>query len=174
VTAVTAIQVSTAAEKHRLPLKLVLAVIQVESGGDTYAWNPEPKYRYLWDVRNKRPFRPLTRDEILSEVPPFDFYALKGDKDQEYWAQQASWGLMQVMGAVAREHGFLGPYLTELTDPETGLEFGCAHLASQYEWANRDVTKTLAAYNGGHSGNSRPPYRNADYASKVEAAMLNI
>lgn len=37
------------------------------------------------------------------------------------------WGVMQVMGGVAREVGFKGSFLTELCDPEVGIESAVAH-----------------------------------------------
>lgn len=112
-----------------LPLPFVLAVIQVESGGDTFAWNPEPHYRYLYNVRRKAPFRALTAAEKFSEQPPADFPSLAGDRDAEWWGQQASWGLMQVMGAVARELGMRG-HIPSLCDPQIGIRYGCMHLAN--------------------------------------------
>lgn len=114
---------------HGLPPSLVRAVIQVESSWNPWAWNPEPRYRFLWDVRRNIPFRTLTQDEIASESPPADFPFLAGDRDQEWWGQQASWGAMQIMGAVAREVGFSGRYLTELCDPMVGVHFGCLYLS---------------------------------------------
>lgn len=163
-----------AAERHGLPPDMVLAVITIESSWEPYAWNPEPRYRYLWDVRQRRPFRALTSDEVTSKFPPSDFSTLAGDADQEFWGQQASWGLMQVMGAVAREHGFRGAYLPMLCDPLLNLEYGCKHLAMQYRWARSNITQTLAAYNGGRGGNVKPPYRNAAYALKVQQKMTNL
>ena len=91
------------AAAHGLPPLLITALVEQESAGDPYAWNPEPRYRYLWDVKRNAPFRTPTEAERASEIPPHDFPTLGGDRDQEWWGQQASWGLMQVMGAVARE-----------------------------------------------------------------------
>lgn len=146
---------------------LIAAQIQVESAGCEYAWNPEPAYKYLWDVKKKKPFRQLTYPEILSEVPPIDFPTLAGDRDQEWWAQQSSWGLMQVLGAVARELGFSAPYLTELCDPVANLSIGCTKLAQLMDWAKGNRIQALAAYNGGKGGNEKPPFRNQAYADKV-------
>jgi soluble lytic murein transglycosylase-like protein len=78
---------------------------------------------------------------------------------------------MQVMGAVAREHGFKGKYLPALCDPRTNIEVGCEHLASLYLWARGNMTQTLAAYNGGKGGNSTAPYRNIAYALRVMARI---
>jgi hypothetical protein len=137
------------AKAFRFQPALVLAVIWTESGGDQCAWNPEPAYRYLWNVRTNAPFRALTPGESASESPPSDFPFLAGDRDQEWWAQQASWGLMQPMGAVARECGFKGPYLTRLVqDPELNLQIGCTHLRKQLDAAG-NVRDALRRYNGG-------------------------
>lgn len=143
--------VARAVEYHGLPARLVAAIIAQESAGKPWAWNPEPRYRYFWDVRARTPFRLVTTAEIASQFPPADFPALAGDRDQEWWAQQASWGLMQVMGAVAREHGYPGPYLTELCDPQVGVDYGCRHLS---RLAQRHLDRVgwpgvIAAYNAG-------------------------
>jgi soluble lytic murein transglycosylase-like protein len=162
-------EVLTTASQFKLEPELVLAQVSVESDGNPYAWNPEPVYRYLWNVKQGKPFRPLTPAEILSERPPKDFPCLVGDPDQEFWAQQASWGLMQVMGAVARERGFTESYLTELTVPTLNLSVGCSLLAHLLRWSKNNKIQALAAYNGGKGGNSTPPYRNTSYALKVQS-----
>lgn len=164
--------VGRAAVRHGLEIGLVRAVVLVESSGNPYAWNPEPKYRYVWDVRRWAPFRPLTPVEAEMSRPPADFGALAGDPDQEWWGQRASWGLMQVMGAVARERGFRGPYLTELVDPPIGLDAGCRVLAGLLRWAKGDVDAAVAAFNGGTVGNQPGgPLRNAEYSRKVLALV---
>jgi hypothetical protein len=145
--------IGKAAIKHQLEIGLVRGVVHVESSGDPHAWNPEPRYAYLWDVRHWRPFRRLNGHEAASCMPPADFPTLAGDRDQEWWGQRASWGLMQVMGAVAREHGFRGPYLTALCQVETGLHYGCLHLARLLRGAKGDVGLALARYNGGGTPN---------------------
>lgn len=159
--------IKATAALHRLDAMLIMRVVIVESAGNPWAWNPEPRYRYFWDMRVNRPFRTITAEEQRDEFPPIDFRAISGDNDQEWWAQQASWGLMQVMGAVAREHGFRGSYLTELLESVTGLHYGCLHLGAMLRWADGDVERALAAYNGGTGGNARRPFRNAEYAEHV-------
>lgn len=134
-----------------VPVELVGAIVLTESGGVAARWKVEPPYRYLWDVKRAKPYRMLTHAEIASERAPEDFHALGGQsRDTEWWGQQASWGLMQVMGAVARENGFKEAF-PALCNPEAGLHFGCAHLADlvrhykgRYGWAG-----VVAAYNAG-------------------------
>jgi hypothetical protein len=160
------------AKGHDLNPQLVAAMVMVESSGDHTAWNPEQKYRYFWDVKLWKPFRKVTDEENTSEFPPKDFHSLAGDADNEWWAQQASWGVMQVMGAVAREHGYRESYLTGLCrDVPTGLLFGCRVLQGHLRWAKGIVPQAVAAYNGGRVGNQTAPYRNAAYVEKVYAAM---
>lgn len=67
----------------------------------------------------------------------------------EKMSRATSFGLMQVMGQVAREFGFAGDYLTELVDPVIGLEYGCKKLARCMDRANADVRQALLLYNGG-------------------------
>lgn len=161
-------EIVVAAGARGLDPDLVQAVVERESAYDPAAWNPEPRYRWLWDVRADRPFRAIGASEAAYKFPPADFRAPLGvEPDAEWWGQQASWGLMQIMGANAREHGFRGKFLTELVrDPILNLNLGCAYLAQQMAWAGRQykgtqagsVTvirrKALAAYNAGTAGST--------------------
>lgn len=149
---------------------LVEALVIVESGGDPDAWKPEPRYPYLWDVREGKPFRELTLEESIRNFPPKDFPALAGSSIQEWQGQRASWGLMQVMGAVAREYGFTGPYLTTLCSrPEVNLDKGTKVLARVLKRANGNVREALGIYNAGWGGRFSEP--GLKYADKVLATM---
>lgn len=161
--------IAAAAATHRIDPAILTALVQVESGGQPFAWNPEPRYQYLWDVRHGRPFRAITAAEGASEIPPPDFPCLAGDADQEWWAQQASWGLCQLMGAVAREHGCRVPYLPALGDPFLNLTLGASHLAELLAWAQRDVRRALGAYNAGKGRATSTA--GVAYANRVLLAM---
>jgi soluble lytic murein transglycosylase-like protein len=163
--------VALAAITHDLPHELINAIIQVESGGNTWAYNPEPHYMYLWDVRKNAPFRRPQSAELSNKTPPADFPTIAGDRDQEWWAQQASWGLMQVMGAVAREHGLRAPYLPILCDPAVGIEYGCKHLAvlrSRF-FGRAGWPGVIAAYNAGSPVVQNGVFVNQGYVDKVLA-----
>jgi hypothetical protein len=167
-------QAAAAATAASLPLSLVMAVIETESSGRPHAWKPEPPYRYLWDVRLKKPFRKLTPAEIKSELAPDDFPAWPGeDQEKEWWGQQASWGLMQVMGGVAREMGFVGDMHPEMcTRPEEGLLRGCKYLAlCVRRWGS--IERGVSAYNAGSprlaAGGG---FENQAYVDKVLGAQL--
>jgi soluble lytic murein transglycosylase-like protein len=96
----------SAAARHSLDPALVCAVVEQESAWDTHAIRYESAFR----VRYVAPLG----------LPP-----------TEEVARSISWGLMQVMGHVAREHGFSAKFLSALCDPATGLDIGCAVLASK-------------------------------------------
>lgn len=169
-----------AAGKYRLDPDLVQAICEQESTYRPNAWNPEPRFRWFWDVRRNKPFRPITPIEALSKFPPKDFPAPVGvDADAEYWGQQASWGLMQVMGAVARQMGFKGAFLTETLNPTINLDLGGDYFQLLlHQMTARAapgigdrvvLASTLADWNGGPSGNLPDLIqdRNRDYASDV-------
>ena len=58
----------------------------------------------------------------------------------------------QIMGAVARELGFSGPFLTSILEPSINLNLAAQYLKKLQEWSEYDLTKTLAAYNAGKGG----------------------
>jgi soluble lytic murein transglycosylase-like protein len=71
---------------------------------------------------------------------------------------------MQVMGQVAREHGFTGKFLSALCDAATGLDIGCAVLASRISAAAGNIDHALELWNGG---------ANPDYAAEVLARLAH-
>lgn len=153
-----------------VPVALVGAIIQRESAGNTWAIRVEPPYRYLWNVAMGKPFRPLTKDERVSETPPADFPAPIGVSAATEWqGQQTSWGLMQVMGAVARECGLTERYLTILCDPSRGVRYGCLYLKrllSRYSV----MEDAVAAYNAGTPRRTiTGVYENKPYVDAVMA-----
>lgn len=165
--------IQAAAATAGLDVAFVGAIIRVESSGEPFSWKPEPRYSYLWDVARKRPFRALMSDEIGSASAPPDFPSLAGSRDQEWTGQRSSWGLCQVMGAVAREEGFTAPYLTELVDPAANLTVGCRHIRSLVAWAGpNNLTQAAAAYNAGR-GNWQSS-AGTQYARRVLQAMAAI
>src|SRR5271169_4119181 len=125
----------TVASDHELDQALVCAVAEQESAWDSDAMRYEPEFR-------ARYVAPL-------QLPP-----------TEEIARSLSWGLLQVMGQVAREHGFTGKFLSALCDPSAGLEIGCAVLIAKLAQSSGDITKALLLWNGGG---------NPDYATEVLA-----
>jgi soluble lytic murein transglycosylase-like protein len=125
------------AARHALDPALVCAVVEQESAWDAHAIRYEPGFR--------------TRYVAPLGLPP-----------TEEVARSISWGLMQVMGQVAREHGFSGKFLSALCDPAAGLDIGCAVLATKLSAAGGNLARALELWNGG---------ANADYAPQVLARI---
>jgi len=136
-----------AAAKHSisgaLDGALVCAIVEQESAWDTHAIRYEPAFR--------------TRYVAPLGLPP-----------TEEIARSISWGLMQVMGQVAREHAFDRKFLSALCEPELGLDTGCAVFAAKLSstrdttGAAGDVTRALQLWNGG---------ANPNYAAQVLARI---
>jgi soluble lytic murein transglycosylase-like protein len=127
----------TIAERHGVDETLVCAVVEQESGWETHAMRYEPGFRahYVAPLR----------------LPP-----------TEEIARSISWGLMQVMGQVAREHGFTGKFLSALGEPNVGMAIGCDVLAGKISAAGNDIWRALEFWNGG---------ANPDYAAQVIARV---
>jgi soluble lytic murein transglycosylase-like protein len=128
---------------HGLDPALVCAVIEQES-----AWNP-------WAVRYEPGF-------LSRYVAPL--YTAGKLSATEAYTRAMSWGLMQVMGQVAREAGFEEASLAELCDPFVGVDWGCRLLAARMARAKGDVATALLTWNGG---------ANPDYPAEVLARTRN-
>jgi soluble lytic murein transglycosylase-like protein len=128
----------SSAQQHSLDPALVCAVVEQESAWDTHAMRYEPAFR-------SRYVAPLG-------LPP-----------TEEIARSISWGLLQVMGQVAREHGFSGKSLAALCEPATGLEIGGAVLAAKLAAGGGDASRALQLWNGG---------ANPKYAAEVLARVV--
>jgi soluble lytic murein transglycosylase-like protein len=146
----------TAAAQHSLDPALICAIVEQESAWDPHAIRYEPAFR--------------TRYVAPLGLPP-----------TEEVARSISWGLMQVMGQVAREHGFTAKSLAALCDPATGLAIGCAVFAAKLRTSTNNaagvtnnsdaarvaadvVHRALALWNGG---------ANTIYAAQVLARVVH-
>jgi soluble lytic murein transglycosylase-like protein len=117
-----------AAAAQALDPALVCAVVEQES-----AWNP-------WAMR----YEPAFFTKYVASL-----YTNNKVSASEAYARGFSWGLMQVMGQVARESGFDALFLSALCDPEQGLAVGCKLLRKKFDVVGADTTRALLAWNGG-------------------------
>jgi soluble lytic murein transglycosylase-like protein len=132
-----------AAAAQSLDPALVCAVVEQESG-----WNP-------WAMR----YEPAFFAKYVANL-----YTNNKISASEAYARGFSWGLMQVMGQVAREAGFDALFLSALCDPEQGLATGCKMLRKKFDAMAGDMTRALLAWNGG---------ANPVYAAQVLARRGN-
>jgi soluble lytic murein transglycosylase-like protein len=114
------------AAKYSLDPLIVCAVCEQESGWNPWAVRFEPEFLARY-VKPANPATPSTR-EITSAI---------------------SFGLMQVMGDTAIEFGWHGGFLTELCDPDVGVDFGCRKLQKCFQSRPNDIEAALLEYNGG-------------------------
>ena len=127
-------------DRGSLPVECVLAFCMAESSFHTYAIKFEPQYRWLYG------------DQKTMSI-------------SERLGQMHSWGLMQVMGGVAREHGFVGDF-TQLWEPEIGLRYGMRHLRRYYA-RHQKWPETIASYNAGSPVVVDGKFKNQAYVDKV-------
>jgi soluble lytic murein transglycosylase-like protein len=136
-----------AAARYRLDPNLVEAVCIAESSGLTSAFRYEPGF-YTRYLKGKPEYAGMIPQRVSS-----------------------SYGLLQVMYTTAQQYGYQEPP-EHLFVPETGLKYGCLHLAAMVDWAGGNVRQALAGYNGG-KGNWKAdqPQR---YASRVLALYRSV
>lgn len=124
-----------AATANGLDPSLICAIIEQESGWNTWAIRFEPAFYSKYVPRNLNPTEATSR--------------------------AFSWGLMQIMGEVAREEGFSG-FLPSLCDPTIGLAAGIKHFKTRMALAHGNVSGALQFWNGGG---------NPNYAAEVLARL---
>lgn len=129
---------------------LVIAIIEVESAFDHLAIRYESHYKWL--------FKP-------------EEYAVKCriSKDTEEVMQKCSFGLMQVMGAVARELGHERSLL-ELLQPEISIKYGCLKI-SELMMRYMSEADVISAYNQGSPAKRDGKYVNQVYVDKVQKIL---
>lgn len=117
---------------------LACAIVEQES-----SWNP-------WAIR----FEPVFKTRYIDPL---------GLDPTEATARSFSWGLFQLMGEVAREHGYTGP-LPQLCEPAIGSHWGLTYFLTRLKLTGDNVPKALLLWNGGG---------NPQYASEVLARVGN-
>ena len=167
-----------AATKYGLDPALVCALCEVESGWETRAIRQEVGYTYLYGLAAGETGVIACIQGAAGEQLHTLLKEIQSTIATEVVMQKTSWGLMQIMGAVARERGF-GGWLTELCDPAVNLEWGCRHLRWMLDHNNayglpdfRIKPEDLAAaWNAGTRVMVDGKYKNQSYVDRVVRAM---
>jgi soluble lytic murein transglycosylase-like protein len=141
------------AHEFGLSDRLIKGIVKTESNGNQWAVRYEPNWKYFltpWVFRD----------------------SLQITEDTERIMQATSWGLMQVMGSVARELGFKD-HLTMLTDPELAIRYGCLQLIKMSKKYST-IEDCIAAYNAGSARRlAGGQYYNQSYVNRVLENMRN-
>lgn len=139
------------AEKYGLNKNWIAAFIMNESMNNRYAMRYEMAWKYLL---NPKEFADQNGLSVNTEVI----------------AQSCSWGLMQLMGSVARELGYTG-HLPMLTEINLGLDLGCKKLKAIMQ-KYTDIHDAAAAYNAG-SVRKTPGgfYENQKYVDRFDSFL---
>lgn len=124
------------AGEFELDPQLVSAVVLQESGGRPFAMRYEQAFfiRYVRDV-------PI--DQMKGFIPDPRLVSLATERS----LRAHSFGLMQMMGQVAREFGFKRLDLGDLLDPTINLKLGC-HILRFHIEKQGSVEKGLVRWNG--------------------------
>lgn len=122
-------EIKKASIEHGIDPIHIAACIVTETAGNRFAARFEPKWRYFFEDRKS------IADDLMISV------------ETETMLQATSFGYMQVMGAVARENGFMG-HITQLIEPEIGIKYGCIKLKKCLNKYG-DIYDAIAAYNAG-------------------------
>jgi len=121
--------INTVATNHNVDAFIIAAIIQKESEGDQYACRYEGHYKYL--------FKP-------------QFFAKKNriSLETETTLQKTSFGLMQIMGAVAREDGHEKELVELAAKPELALDLSVKHFKKFLDKYGK-LEDAVSAYNAG-------------------------
>jgi len=143
-------------ERFGLRPVLIQAIVETESNYETRAMRYEPGYRYTTQVN------------VLAQ-------AMRVTPETEEALQKFSYGLMQIMGGVARELGFTG-YLPDLLIPQIGMGYACKHLKNLTERYGSSERAVVASYNAG-SPIYKPDgvlFANQQYVDKVYSIVRRL
>lgn len=136
-----------------VPKTVILAMVMKESQGNSFATRYEPKF-YDW----------LQKRITSAEISPYSKHA---SRFTELKTRATSFGPMQVMGQTARQMGFSGAFLTELTHPEVGMYWGMLYMYQQVQKYG-NIEEALAAYNAGTPRkNVQGKFLNQEYVDGV-------
>lgn len=147
--------ISFQAAIHSIDPTLVASVIMVESSGRPAAIRFEKNFRWTLHIHHFADMNNITHDT-------------------ELMLQKSSFGLMQVMGAVARELGYQ-KNLSKLIEPKMGIEYGCKKLRQLFDKHGSKLDDVIASYNAGSPRfDENGEYVNARYVKKVRKYMREL
>jgi hypothetical protein len=150
-------EILSTALRFDVPGNWIRAIITQESNWEQYALRYEPGYNYFYKI-----------EEMAKK------FSITVDTERQ--TQRLSWGLGQIMGALAREQGHIGP-MGELFEPLINLN----HIAQRLKDILKLTSKEDAVfgiYNGGneawHLFQATGKYPNQEYIDSVKRHLQTI
>ena len=116
------------AKELNVEANLIAAICQQESSCNPFAQRYEPNFQWT--------LTPAVFARVIGCSP-----------ETEMHGQKNSYGMMQIMGTVARENNFRG-WFGELFEAELNIEIGTRHL-SKFVAKHNDIAIAISAYNCG-------------------------
>lgn len=144
--------VTLKAKENDFDPKFLHALVMTESRYNPWATRYELDYRWLYKV------------EEMAKVVGVQTVTMKV-------MQQTSYGICQVMSAVAYEYGFRG-FGAQLCDPVMSLDYACMHLKKKIkQYSLKDPIDIYHVYNAGSVQK-----KNGEYTNKknVDRFVLNL
>jgi len=141
--------INVEAPKYGVDPQFLYSIVMVESSGRVWVSKVEFHYPYL--------------------VTP-EIYARKLgiSKSTEVINQRTSYGLVQIMGGVAREQGWES-HLPRIYLPKVNVTLGLRLIKKLMKKYDGNMDKVAAAYNWGHAAINRETgkYMNQEYVDKI-------
>lgn len=138
--------------------KLVQAIVCKESGGDSNAVRFEIGYFDNGVVKSEA----LTWEKSHKGMPSYQ---------TERAMRATSFGLLQIMGQLAREQGYKGDFLTYLLDPRENILFGITIMKKWLVRLKGNVDHLILAWNRGPG--TPAPKGDEQYLVKVQEFIKN-
>jgi len=143
----------TYSQKFTCDAFLIAAIILAESNGNPNIINQNDNTQHYLDVKK---------------------YALINNysTEVEKWGQGCSWGLGQITGVVAREHGFKDNF-SLLLKPSQNIKYVSKHIALlQKKYKNQN--DVIASYNAGSPIKKNKKYINQKYVNRVNRWLKRL
>lgn len=138
------------AEEFEIDPDLVTAFVMVESSGNPKATRYEANFY-------KKYILPMLHSNAITQ--------------EEAIGRATSFGILQIMGQVAREKGFKGTF-EELLDPAINLTWSLKHLKSFINKYAPNLDDAIASYNAGSPRKDETgKYRNQIYVDKINKQL---
>lgn len=147
--------IAETATQYGIDGNVIKAIIAQESKWNPYAIRYESNYKWLYHPEN------YSKHPLISLAT-------------EVESQKISWGLGQIMGALAREQGHMG-LMGELLDPKINI----MHIGIRLKDLSRECKKPeefFAAYNGGIDAVRRNngKFKNQPYVDSANGYLIKF